>query len=133
MKPQDVRKLLESVKAHPNSKLSPKYVEQKLKQPGQHVIVYYRNDSIFSGDAGKQPSAFSIYQLSVENQDELVAKVDILSSLDSKARLKDLLKEQNVSEDEISIEGAGSTLLLDLKQFMIKFAKELKLEKCEIR
>ena len=133
MKAEVVTKLLESVAAHPESKLNIDYVHQKLTLPGQHVLAYQRNDSILPGNADELPSAFLIYRLFVEKKKKLVAPVDILSSFDSKRQLKNLLKQQNVPEDQVNVQGAGSTALLDLEQFMIQFAEELELESCEIR
>ena len=130
----DVEKLLESVAAHPHSQLSVKYVQQKLMLPGQHVIAYERNDAILKGRSGEEfTSAFIIYQLFVEKEKKLVAPVDILSSIDSKNRLLNLLKEENVPDGQVDVAGAGTIALRDLEHFMKGFGTELGLEICEIR
>ena len=129
-----MKKLLESVAAHPTSKLSVEYVQQKLLLPGQHVIAYERNEAILPGSSGEEfASAFIIYQLFVEKEKKLVAPVDILSSIDSKNRLKDLLKEENIPDGQVDVAGAGTIALRDLEHFMKEFGTELGLEICEIR
>ena len=128
-----VEKLLESVAAHPDSQLSVKYVQQKLMLPGQHVIAYGRNEAILPGSGEEFTSAFIIYELFVEKERKLVAPVDILSSIDSKNRLKDLLKEQSIPDGQVDVAGAGTIALKDLENFMKEFGSELGLEKCEIR
>ena len=130
-----VEKLLESVAAHPTSQLNVKYVKEKLLEPGQHVIVYERNDAILKGSSGGEefPSAFIIYELFVEKERKLVAPVDILSSFDSKNRLLNLLKEENIPDGQVDVAGAGTIALRDLEHFMKEFGTELGLEICEIR
>ena len=129
-----MKKLLESVAAHQNSQLNVKYVKEKLLEPGQHVIVYERNDAILQGSSGEEfPSAFIIYELFVEKERKLVAPVDILSSFDSKNRLLNLLKEENIPDGQVDVAGAGTIALRDLEHFMKEFGKELGLEICEIR
>ena len=130
----DVEKLLESVAAHPTSQLNVKYVKEKLLEPGQHVIVYERNDAILPGSSKEEfPSAFIIYELFVEKERKLVAPVDILSSFDSKNRLLNLLKEENIPDGQVDVAGAGTIALRDLEHFMKEFGTELGLEICEIR
>ena len=129
-----LKKLLESVAAHQNSQLNVKYVKEKLLEPGQHVIVYERNDAILPGSSGEEfPSAFIIYELFVEKERKLVAPVDILSSFDSKNRLLNLLKEENIPDGKVDVAGAGTIALRDLEHFMKEFGTELGLEICEIR
>ena len=129
-----LKKLLESVAAHPTSQLNVKYVKEKLLEPGQHVIVYERNDAILPGSSEEEfPSAFIIYELFVEKERKLVAPVDILSSFDSKNRLLNLLKEENIPDGQVDVAGAGTIALRDLEHFMKEFGTELGLEICEIR
>ena len=129
-----VEKLLESVAAHPISQLNVKYVHHKLLKPGQYVIIYERNEAILPGSSEEEvPSAFIIYELFVEKERKLVAPVDILSSFDSKNRLLNLLKEENIPDGKVDVAGAGTIALRDLEHFMKGFGTELGLEICEIR
>ena len=132
--PEEVKKLLKSVKEHGHSMLNPRYIEQQLFIPGQHVVVYDRNPDLLPDREDELPSAFLIFSpLFVEKGKKLVAPVDIHHSLDSKKRLREILRTQNLDEEEIDVQGAGTTALLDLEKFMIEFAEQLKLEICEIR
>ena len=63
LKPEEVKKLLKTVKEHGDSKLNPKYVEQQLYREGQHVIVYNRNSELLQEDEQGLASAFMLYKL----------------------------------------------------------------------
>ena len=61
--PEEVKKLLTTVRKHGDSMLNPDYVAQQLFKPGQHVIVYNRNSNLLPEDEEGLPSAFMLYQL----------------------------------------------------------------------
>ena len=61
--PEEVKKLLTTVRKHGDSMLNPDYVAQQLIKPGQHVIVYNRNSDLLPEDEQGLPSAFMLYHL----------------------------------------------------------------------
>ena len=134
----DLVRKVEKEQKDKKSKLSPAYVRNCLMSEGNHVVVYKRNEDKLPGEEGEDwISGFIIYDLKLEknllgNPKRLIASVPVLASFDSKRNLRNLLESKD-DMGEVILEGAGTQALKDLQFFLVKFARIVKTDSCEIR